>query len=255
MKGCADKEMLLHALVDDELDAANSVAIETHLKTCSGCAAELTRLEAVQDALSQNGIKHDAPPTLQQQIIAQMASQSGVVSPSPPRRAFSPWFAGGFAALAASLLLFIAVPQLTATGIEDQVIASHVRSLLANHLTDVATSDRHIIKPWFNGKVDFVPPVIELADQGFPLAGGRLDYLDGQVVPALVYHRRLHSINVFVRPVRNLVSPGEIATRRNGYSVVRWSHGGLECWAVSDIDLDELKLFGRDFHARAANRT
>ncbi len=254
MSVCADKEMLLHALIDGELDAANSVAIEAHIKTCSACAEELARIEAVRDALSQQGMKHRAPADLQRRIAAQIDSQSGSATASASRwRSIRPWLGGGLSAIAASLLLLVAVPQLTATGMEDQVIASHVRSLLANHLTDVASSDRHTVKPWFNGKIDFAPPVIDLADQGFPLAGGRLDYLDGRVVPALVYHRRLHSINVFVRPAPNLISPGKIATRRNGYSVVRWSHGGLECWAVSDIGLDELKLFGRDFLARVAN--
>lgn len=253
MSACADKWTLLHAMIDGELDAANCVAIEAHIKTCAGCAEELARIEAVHDALSHAGMKHRAPSALHVKIAAQIDGQSGGgITARPQQRSIRPWLAGGLSAIAASLLLFAAVPQLTATGIEDQVIASHVRSLLANHLTDIATSDRHIIKPWFNGKVDFAPPVIELADQGFPLAGGRLDYLDGQVVPALVYHRGLHSINVFVRPARNMVSPGEIATRRNGFSIVRWSHGGLECWAVSDIDLNELKLFGRDFEAKLA---
>jgi anti-sigma factor RsiW len=248
MSGCADKEMLLHALIDGELDAANSVAIEMHLKTCSGCAAELARIEAVQGALSQNGIKHVAPPALQERIIAQLANQSGVTSTlPPPRRALSPWFAGGFSAIAASLLLLVAVPQLTATGIEDQLIASHVRSLLANHLTDVATSNQHVVRPWFNGKIDFAPPVVDLADQGFPLVGGRLDYIDGRVVPALVYHRRLHTINLFIRPAGSFSSSFSLATSRNGYSLTRWSKDGLEYWAVSDIGPDELQLFQHTF--------
>lgn len=248
MTGCADKAMLLHALIDSELDAVNSVAIEAHLKTCAGCAAELRRLEQLRDLMTPN-VRYAAPPSLHDKIVMGLTE---AIMPTPkPQRRVAPWVAGGgLTALAASLLLLVMMPQLSATHLEDQVIDDHVRSLLANHLIDVATSDRHVVKPWFNGKIDFAPPVVDLADQGFPLAGGRLDYLDGKVVPALVYHRRAHSINVFVRPVHDMASPGNVATRRNGYSIVRWSHHGLECWAVSDIDLDELKMFRRDFEAR-----
>ena len=253
MTGCADKTMLLHALLDSELDAANSVAIETHIKNCAGCAEELARIEAVRDALSQGGMKHRAPPTLQDRIAAQIDGQSGAVRPSTAqRRLLRPWLTGGISAIAASLLLFVAVPQITATGMEDQVIASHVRSLLANHLIDIATSDQHVVRPWFNGRIDFAPPVVDLTDQGFPLAGGRLDYLEGRVVPALVYHRRLHSINLFIRPGESFASPLGIVTRRNGYSLARWTRAGLEYWAVSDIGSDELELFRQNFERRAA---
>ncbi len=108
------------------------------------------------------------------------------------------------------------------------------------------------MKPWFNGRIDFAPPVVELADQGFPLVGGRLDYLDGRVVPAIVYHRRLHTINLFVIPAGDFSSPVGITTRREGYSLVRWTKGGLEFWAVSDIDPTDLELFHRMF-ARAVS--
>jgi len=231
------------------LDAFNSVAIEAHLKTCAGCAAELRQLEATRRRLSQPDVRYVAPPGLRENIVLSVTDR--VAMTSKRQRPLTPWFAGGgVTALAASLLLLVAGPYLSAARTEDEVIDDHVRSLLANHLTDVATSDRHTVKPWFNGKIDFAPPVVDLADQGFPLAGGRLDVLGGRVVPALVYHRRAHSINVFVRPAQDLVSPGAVAARRSGYSIVRWSHAGLECWAVSDIDLDELKQFRRDFETR-----
>lgn len=253
MSACVDREMLLHALIDGELDAANSIAIETHLKACPGCAGELARIEAVREALSQSAMKHRSPAGLQERIAAQIDGQSGrAAAPVSQQRSIRPWLAGGISAIAASLLLIVAVPQLTATGMEDQVIASHVRSLLANHLTDIATSNQHVVRPWFNGKIDFAPPVIELADQGFPLAGGRLDYLDGRVVPALVYHRRLHSINLFIRPAGNFSSPVGITARHNGYTLIRWTRAGLEYWAVSDINPDELELFRRGFDARVA---
>lgn len=254
MSACAEKKMLLHALIDGELDAANSVAIETHIKICAGCAVELARIEAARGALSKSGVKHRAPSAMRDRIAAQIDSRSDGVGPSTAQhRSLRPWLAGGVSAIAASLLLFVGIPQLTTAGMEDQVIASHVRSLLASHLIDIATSDRHVVRPWFNGRIDFAPPVVDLADQGFPLAGGRLDYLGGRVVPALVYHRRLHSINLFIRPAGGFASLVGITTRRNGYSLVRWTRAGLEYWAVSDINSDELALFKRDFDARAIN--
>jgi anti-sigma factor RsiW len=136
-------------------------------------------------------------------------------------------------------------------GLQDELVASHVRSLLATHLTDVATSDRHVVKPWFNGKVDFAPPVIELADQGFPLAGGRLDYIHGRVVAAVVYRRRQHVINLFVWPA-DINRPTPFAPgRRDGYSLARWTQDGLQFWAVSDIEPAQLQEFRALFAARA----
>ena len=254
MSACAERKMLLHALIDGELDAANSVAIETHIKNCAGCAEELARIEAVRGALSKSGVKHCAPSAMRDRIAAQIDIRSDGIGPSTAQhRSLRPWLAGGVSAIAASLLLIVGIPQLTTADMQDQVIASHVRSLLASHLIDIATSDRHVVRPWFNGRIDFAPPVVDLADQGFPLAGGRLDYLGGRVVPALVYHRRLHSINLFIRPAGCFASLVGITTRRNGYSLVRWTRAGLEYWAVSDINSDELELFKRDFDARAIN--
>ena len=153
--------------------------------------------------------------------------------------------------MAASLALLLALPQLTTVPMQDQLVASHVRSLLASHLTDVQTSDRHVVKPWFNGRIDFAPPVVELAPQGFPLVGGRLDYIGGRVVPAIVYRRRLHTINLFVMPAGTLSSPAPISTRRDGYSLVRWTRGGLQYWAVSDVEPGELELFRQAFEKAA----
>ncbi len=256
MTACEDRLLQLHALLDGELDAVNSVAIEAHLKSCVGCAEAFARLEAVHAQISDPALQHQAPASLRARIEADIAAERpGRVLGSMPRRSRSagPWLAGGaFSAMAASLALLVAVPQLTTGTIQDQLVASHVRSLLANHLTDVATSNRHVVKPWFNGRIDFAPPVPELAAQGFPLVGGRLDYLDGRVVPAIVYRRRLHTINLFVIPAGTFSSPVGIATRREGYSLVRWTSGGLEFWAVSDIDPGDLELFHHAF-ARAAS--
>jgi len=271
MTACPDKLLLLQAHVDDELDAANALALEAHLRFCRVCAEELARIEAVRAMLADADLGHAAPVELRSRIEALIAAPSvpGAVPRSSPDRTSATshprlgftgggalavgrsWGSGLATGLALSLALVLALPQFTRVGTEDQLVANHVRSLsLESHLTDVATSNRHVVKPWFNGKIDFAPPVPELAAQGFPLIGGRLDYIDGHEVAAIVYKRRLHTINVFVRPVGTLSLPGGIAAKHDGYSLVRWTNAGLEFWAVSDIDLDELQLFHRTFESR-----
>jgi anti-sigma factor RsiW len=257
MTVCPDRQLLIHGLIDNELDAANSLDIEAHLKRCSGCAEELRRLTALKTELARPELGYRAPASLRDQILQSISSEpqkatARIVSSNGAAR--GKWFAGGAAtALAASLALFLAVPQLATPSLQDEVVAGHVRSLLASHLTDVQTSSRHVVKPWFAGKIDFAPPVVDLADLGFPLVGGRLDYLHGRVVPALVYRRQLHTINLFVRPASPGSSPLSLSTRHESYSVVRWRSDGLEFWAVSDVELNQLELFEHLFLQRATN--
>ena len=260
MTGCEDKIGLLNALVDNELDAANTVALEQHLKTCPACVAALASLRAVQATLRSPGVAYDAPEAFRRRLNIALAAEA-----APPRRrtkhalqpghrpgGFWAWGAlGGGGALAAAglaLALFVGV-QAPATAFQDELVADHVRSLLADHLMDVPTSDRHTVKPWFDGKVSFAPTVVDFSAQGFPLAGGRLDWARGQRTAAIVYRRRLHVINVFVLPA----SATPVAARdgaKNGYNLVHWSHGGLTCWAVSDLDRKELEQF-RDLYLNA----
>jgi anti-sigma factor RsiW len=173
--------------------------------------------------------------------------------PMPAARPGFDWrvFGGGGAvgALTAALALFLVLPQMATPDLPEELVAGHVRSLQAAHLVDVVTSDRHVVKPWFNGRVDFAPQVPDLATDGFPLVGGRLDIIGGRTVAALVYKRRLHSINLFVRPARGVNLFGARGMRRDSYSLVHWTAGGLDYWAVSDVDQADLETFRRVFVA------
>ncbi|MDB5826514.1 MAG: hypothetical protein JWQ73_734 [Variovorax sp.] len=176
------------------------------------------------------------------------------VRPSQERR--GPWQrwleaaalygAGALTAWVAASVLWLAPAPVLPDVLQDEVVASHVRSLLADHLSDVRSSDHHTVKPWFAGKLDFSPPVIDLAPEGFALTGGRLDYLDGRPVAALVYARGPHVINLFVWPAATGqgISVPRFATER-GYNVAQWTAAGMRAWAVSDVDAGELRAFAQ----------
>ena len=245
MAACADQELLLAGLVDGELDAANTALTEAHVARCEHCREELERLEALRRIVRGEGVRHLASDDLRARIrmLPELAPKV-----ANSNRGLPAWLGAGVAgALAASLAMVAFVnPVQRQSAIDGQLISSHVRSLQPGHLTDVQTTNQHIVKPWFNGKVDFAPPVPELANNGFPLAGGRLDSIDGKTVAAIVYHRRLHTINLFVW--RSEAAPNKVAVE-DGYSLVEWSEGGLNFAAVSDIPRDELRLF-RDLYRR-----
>lgn len=253
MSACPDKATLIHGLLDGELDAVNAAACEAHLKTCEGCNAEYQRLAALRETLAAPGVAHRAPERLRANIEAMIASEAAP-QPQPRRGGRTAGYVttGSLGALmAAGLAVFVVLPQVADNGLERQLVANHVRSLLANHLTDVATSDQHVIRPWLNGKVDVAPPVPELAAEGFPLVGGRLDYIDGRVAPAIVYRRRAHTVNLFVWPDDHRLFNGERTVRRDGYTVEEWTAGGLRYAAVSDVDPSDLKAFKAAFEAHS----
>jgi anti-sigma factor RsiW len=255
---CSEWELMLHGFIDRELDAAHSLQLEQHLATCPHCAAQLERFRALNQVVSQKGVRWRAPDHVRAQVLAAVSREAALHarSQSEQREArfsllgfIKQWmFVPSLAALAASLFLVIA-PIHDRSSIEDEVVSSHVRSLLVNHLTDVATSDQHTVKPWFNGKIDFSPPVVDLAPQGFPLVGGRVDYLGGRVVAALIYRRQGHLINVFVWPASPAVT--NTATH-DGYNLVNWTNDGLNFWAVSDVSADDLSRFRQVFAAQTA---
>lgn len=257
MTCCTDREPALNALFDGELDSLNAAEIEAHVRSCAACAAYLESLSAIRAALAPAAQGEHAPAGLHRAIEDMIARFEPVPPPAKPQaaaRRFLPWLGGGaIGALAASLALLLTPLQSGGSDLSDQLVASHVRSLQVAHLIDVQTSDRHVVKPWFNGRIDFSPPVVDLAAQGFPLVGGRLDYIADRPVAALVYRRRLHTINLFIGPAQTSPATYPDAVRHRSYTIVHWKMGDLEYWAVSDIAAGDLQQFQQQFVKAAAS--
>jgi anti-sigma factor RsiW len=252
---CTECRSLLEAHSDGELDLVRHVEVEAHLKACPECSRILDGL-AVRKAKIRGSLpRYTAPAELKDRIRASLRTEApegerGVAIPFPVAR--RRWSVVGLAASGAALL-FAGYSwggyRAHRDAVMDEVFAEHVRSLQAGHLTDVISTDRHTVKPWFAGKVDFSPPVVDLSDIGFPLAGGRLDEIDGRAAAALVFHRRLHAINVFVWPA-NGAPPVPRRAARNGYSALGWTEGGLDFLAVSEIPESDLEQFVGEFRRR-----
>ena len=189
---------------------------------------------------------HRAPPALRERVTASLANAAA--EDRAPGRGGGLFLAASFATvalLAWNMALWTVAPPSDDTVARD-VVAAHVRSLMApNRLADVASSDRHAVKPWFAGKLDFAPPVRDLSSSGFPLAGGRLDYVDGHPVAALAYGRRLHTVNLFVWPAPGAADTAPVTSNRSGYTLAHWTKGQMRHWAISDASREELEAFAR----------
>jgi len=239
MTDCAAARLLLHGLLDNELDAANAMRCEEHLAGCADCAATYAAMAALQNQVRAADPHYPAPPGLAARVARSLDAVSGR-RPLLARLRWPSWSLGaGAAALAASLLIVLMVPRSPDLSVE--IASSHLRSLQAAHLVDVATSDRHVVKPWFAGRIDFSPPVIDTTPSGFVLVGGRLDYLDGRPVAAIVYRRRQHVINLFIWPGSGRSAPS--ADVRDGYNMLHWTSGGMTHWLASDLNAAELMQF------------
>ena len=238
---CREAQELIHGYVDGELDLVRNLEMERHFRDCGDCASAHERLRSMRSAMSIPYFQ--APPGLETRIRARVREASGVAKVAAPRRPFHWQWAG----VAASLIIValgtwrVASTNRPADALAQEVLASHVRAMMASHLTDVPSSDRHTVKPWFNGKLDFSPPVGDFADRGFALIGGRLDYLDNRPVAALVYQRRKHLINLFIWPAPEQPDRGVEETERQGYHLMRWTKAHMTYWAVSDLNAAELR--------------
>ena len=244
---CDETEILLHALIDGELDAGHARAVEDHIAGCPRCAAQLHAYREMSKAVADADVRYKAPLELRRRIEASLPQPKQ----APSRRAVLRGFAMGSAvsAIAATGLVAIILRSDDEARIETEVVSAHLRSLQAGHLTDVLSTDQHTVKPWFNGKLDVAPPVIDLTAQGFTLIGGRLDYVDTRPIGAIVYRRRAHVINLFVAQTASAERRAAKIETIQGFNIRRWSERGLNYWAVSDLAADELAEFGEKFEA------
>jgi anti-sigma factor RsiW len=242
---CELTQSVLHGYIDGELDAARAADFERHLSSCPQCVSALETQEKLRASIQQAGLYERAPIALRRKLEGQFRAPTPVAA-APIRTGVRPtqWFA-----LAAALILafLIGVRLLSGprgrggqTELASAIVDAHLRSLQPGHLEDVISTDQHTVKPWFDGKVDFAPPVRDFTSDGFPLQGGRLDVVEGHQVAALVYGRRKHIVNVFVWPASGSDTQPQSGSQL-GYNWIDWRKGGMEMYAVSDVSLSDLR--------------
>jgi anti-sigma factor RsiW len=247
---CDEAKVLLHGLVDNEIDAEHACRIEAHVGACACCAAQLRLYRAMRRMMSNADLRFSAPPGLRTRIRAMLPVRAAG-APYRLRTLFKGFAFGSALSAAAAALLMIAVIRSD----QDQVIVSdvvsaHLRSLQANHLTDVQSSDQHGVKPWFSDRLGVAPPAPDLTPQGFNLVGGRIDYVVGKAVAAIVYRRSDHVINLFVAQGAKAEHSARVETMQ-GFNVELWSEKGLNLCAVGDVSAEELEDFRKKFEAAA----
>jgi mycothiol system anti-sigma-R factor len=237
---CQQAQGLIDAYLDDEMDVASASQVQRHVGQCATCARKLEASQSLKRIISNPELKYPLPAELRARVRKSLAK---VQPPSSDQNRRSWWTMG----IAASIAVMIGLGWLLTNYISRQreqtlamdVVQSHVHSLQADHLLDVTSTDQHTVKPWFTGKVDYSPVVIDYASRGFPLAGGRLDYIQSRPVAAVVYRHDQHVINVFEWPGET----EESTQTRQGYNIVRFSQSGMVCWVVSDLNPQDLKSF------------
>ncbi len=238
--------LLVQAEFDGEIDAAQAAALAAHRTQCPVCQTAGRALAQARE-LMREAPYEPLPDAARRRVLARLAS----ARPAPSRRLWPRlrgwWTAGlGFglgAACAAALALLILMPG--QPNLTQELVADHIRALQPGHLEDVVSTDKHTVKPWFDGRLDFAPPVKDLATIGFPLKGGRLDYVGGRAVAALVYGRDKHIIDLYVWPLANRADEPPVMTERHGYNVVHWTRNGMALWAVSDVEPAQLLDFAK----------
>jgi mycothiol system anti-sigma-R factor len=244
---CTEVQAGIHGYIDGELDAVRNLEIEQHLQQCAVCAQAYEADQALRRVISGNAQYFPAPTDLRKRIQSSIrqAGKSEPIFPTMPWR----WLAVAASVAFVVILTWALIPSLHGVDAEQlvaqEVVSNHVRSLMVDHVADVMSSDRHTVKPWFTGKLDFSPPVKDLAKEGFPLVGGRLDYLDNRPVAALVYQRQNHRINLFIWPATDDTQVNPRALMRQGYHLFHWSKAGMTYWAIADLNETALQDFVR----------
>ena len=246
---CRDVMDRLSPFVDDELDPVASRDLARHVETCASCAAALASQRELKESLRREVVYHRAPERLRERVMRDLRAASRPVAVPTPAAA-RPW---RWLSAAAAVIAVAGGTWIVATLPRDggneaaarEAVSGHIRSLLASHLTDVASTDQHTVKPWFSGKLDFSPPVTDFATADYPLIGGRLDYMQGHPVAALVYMHRKHVINVFVWPASGAREEVAPAVTQRGFHAIRAAHAGMAYWVVSDLNPGELAAFAR----------
>ncbi|WP_219136964.1 anti-sigma factor [Janthinobacterium sp. UMAB-60] len=255
---CTVSHSKMSAFADGELDALASQELRQHLAHCRDCAKAFEQLLDLRAAVSRHGLRHAAPAALQQRLRQALQEEGKAAKEVPQRRKWAqlPWAWINFgvagistAAFAVTLMLYLSVPS-EAERLDQEIVASHFRSLLPDRLADVASSDQHTVKPWFSGKLDFSPPVVDLAQAGFPLVGGRLDYIRQRPVAALAYRRHQHVLNLYVWPEQAKGDAPPRLSVKQGYHLIRWSRSGMEYRLISDLNVPELMDFERRLAAQ-----
>jgi anti-sigma factor RsiW len=245
--------LLVQAEFDGELDAAQAANLQIHREQCPICQAAELDLTSARELLREMPYRR-TPDAICERVLAALDVARPKPAPSSAKSRFSSrfhWWRPSTAGFGLGVACTAAVAFLVLSpadrGLTEQVVAGHVRALQPGHLEDVLSTDEHTVKPWFDGRIDFAPPVKDLASAGFPLKGGRLDYIDGRQVAALIYQRDKHIIDLFAWPAAGDVKKAPEFTERNGYNVLHWVENHTELWAVSDVAPDQLHKFARDW--------
>jgi anti-sigma factor RsiW len=243
---CPETQTLIHGYVDGELDLIKCLEIEEHLEACPACAQAHADFQSLRATIQNSSLYFQTPTDLAKRIRSSSrgAGHADRTSGFNSRRLLAVAASLALVTVAGWALLRSLSARSPDVLLTQELVASHVRSqMLPSHRFDVESSDAHTVKPWFEGKLDFSPPVKDLAAQGFPLIGGRLDYLHGRAVAALVYQRRKHTINLFIWPS----SSGDVAApkkaRQQGFHIIQWTKSGMTFCAVSDLNAGELQEF------------
>jgi anti-sigma factor RsiW len=241
---CDEVTPLLNARVDDEIDPIRRSAFDSHVRSCVSCTKDLEDLESVRDAIRNEMRYYKAPEGLRDQVRFSLRGAE-FLDRGQPRRDWKVWgaIAAGIGVFALASAPVLVNSRNQSQLMAEELLSAHQRALVGQ-IVDVISSDQHTVKPWFNGKLPFSPPVADLASEGFPLQGGRLDYAGGRPVSALVYGRHLHRIDVFVWPASDRKGPPS-NFERNGYNEVSWTKNDFLFTAVSDLNAAELAAFAK----------